>query len=170
MPDENEDWFNNLFQAHSEAVFRYFVRRAPVDDAQDLTADVFVIAWRRRNDVPADSELPWLYKTAGYLLANYRRKGRAIPLSPFTDSDFADVSAETSTVHWSDNSTQVDEIAEVLQALSAKDRQILLLSAWEGLSGNEIAGVLGISRSGADAALSRARARLRSAWAVVDAH
>ena len=52
----------------------------------------------------------------------------------------------------------------VLEALSARDRQILLLSAWEGLDGNQLAAVLGISRGGADAALSRARARLRDLW------
>jgi len=47
----------------------------------------------------------------------------------------------------------------------ARDRQILLLNAWEGLDGAALAGVLGISRGGADAALSRARSRLREAWA-----
>ena len=51
-----------------------------------------------------------------------------------------------------------------LAAVGERDRQILLLNAWEGLDGAELASVLGISRSGADAALSRARKRLREAW------
>ena len=49
-------------------------------------------------------------------------------------------------------------------ALDARDRQVLVLNAWEGLSGDDLAAVLGISRGGADAALSRARARLREQW------
>jgi RNA polymerase sigma-70 factor (ECF subfamily) len=52
----------------------------------------------------------------------------------------------------------------VLAQLSPRDRRILLLHAWEGLDGDELAVALGISRGGADAALSRARARLRQAW------
>ncbi len=57
------------------------------------------------------------------------------------------------------------EVRAVLARLSARDRQILLLHAWEGLDGAGLAAVLGVSRGGADAALSRARARLRAAWA-----
>ena len=53
----------------------------------------------------------------------------------------------------------------MLAALPARDRRILLLHAWEGLDGAQLAEVLGISRGGADAALSRARARLREVWA-----
>jgi RNA polymerase sigma-70 factor (ECF subfamily) len=49
-------------------------------------------------------------------------------------------------------------------SVGERDRRIILLHAWEGLDGEGLAQVLGISRSGADAALSRARARLREAW------
>ena len=59
------------------------------------------------------------------------------------------------------------DLRDVLRRLSPRDRQILLLHAWEGLQGESLAAVLGVSRGGADAALSRARARLRDAWAVV---
>ena len=59
----------------------------------------------------------------------------------------------------------VDEsVRQVLASMSSRDRQVLVLNAWEGLSGDDLAAVLGISRGGADAALSRARARLREQW------
>ena len=51
-----------------------------------------------------------------------------------------------------------------LAALSPRDRQVLLLHAWDGIGGDDLAAILGIGRGGADAALSRARARLRAAW------
>ena len=60
---------------------------------------------------------------------------------------------------------QDDEGRRARSALSDRDRRILLLHAWEGLGGADLAAVLGTSRGGADAALSRARARLRTAWA-----
>lgn len=160
MPDKDDRWFENLFATHSTAVYRYFVRRIERDDAQDLTADVFATAWRRRNQVPREAELPWLYKTAGFVLSNHRRKKRPTPISG------PSVEAEFESAQWPGDS---EEIRAVLEGLSAKDQQVLLLSAWDGLGGAELAAVLGISRGGADAALSRARSRLRDAWALSDA-
>lgn len=152
----DEAWFDALFRDHATAVHRYFARRAAHDDVQDLTADVLATAWRRREDVPEGAELPWLYRTAGYVLANHRRKGRPTPVGDVPDEvDDADpahlVLAD-------------DQVRRALEHLSARDRRILLLHAWDGLDGAGLAHVLGISRGGADAALSRARARLRESW------
>ncbi|NMR20384.1 RNA polymerase sigma factor [Cellulomonas fimi] len=156
MAPRDDAWFEGLFDLHSTALYRYFVRRAPRDDAEDLTADVLAVAWRRRDDVPDGAELPWLYRTAGFVLANHRRKLRPVPVEvvpeEVDDSDPATLAVED------------DEVRAVLAALSPRDRRILLLHAWEGLDGAQLAEVLGISRGGADAALSRARARLREAW------
>lgn len=162
-PPHDEAWFGALFEAHSRALYAYFVRRLPdggrASDAEDLAAEVLATAWRRRDDVPDGAELPWMYRTAGYLLANHRRKMRALPVAVVPDEP-DDVDPATSAV--SD-----DAVREVLARLSPRDRRILLLVAWDGLSGDDLAQVLGVSRGGADAALSRARARLRDAW---DAH
>lgn len=154
----DDAWFDALFRAHATAVYRYLVRRAPVDDAQDLTADVLATAWRRRDDVPEGAELPWLYRTAAYVLANHRRKGRPVPVEtlPEEPDDDADP-ARLAVVD--------DDVRRALALLTPRDRRILLLHAWEGLDGEALAVALGVSRGGADAALSRARARLRQAWA-----
>ena len=85
MPARDDAWFEGLFRAHATALFRYFVRRGPRDDAEDLAADVLAIAWRRRDDVPDGAELPWLYRTAGFVLANHRRKGRPVPVGDIPD-------------------------------------------------------------------------------------
>lgn len=157
MPVRDETWFEEVFRAHAAAVYRYFVRRADPGEAQDLAADVLTIAWRRRADVPDGAELPWLYRTAGYVLANHRRKGRPVPTDQLPlevdDADPAWITAAR------------DDVREALEVLAPRDRRILLLHAWEGLGGAEIAEVLGISRAGADSALSRARARLAEVWA-----
>ena len=153
-------WFTALVRVHERDVHRYLVRRAG-QDAEDLTADVLTIAWRRREDVPEGAELPWLYRTAGFVLANHRRKGRPVPVAEVADQ-VDDVAPE-------DLAVVDDEVRAVLAVLSERDRRILLLHAWEGMDGAALAAVLGISRGGADAALSRARARLRDAWAARDA-
>lgn len=157
MTPRDDAWFESLFRAHSTALFRYFARRAPRDDVEDLTAEVLAVAWRRRDTVPDDDAvLPWLYRTAGFVLANHRRKGRPVPVGELPDEvDDAD----PASLALAD-----EEVRAVLAALTPRDRRILLLNAWEGLTGAELADVLGVSRGGADAALSRARARLRDVW------
>ena len=149
-------WFTALVRGHERDVHRYLGRRAG-QDAEDLTADVLTIAWRRREDVPEGAELPWLYRTAGFVLANHRRKGRPIPvehLPEVVDEDDPALRAVND-----------ERVRVALGALSPRDRQIVLLNAWEGLTGQALADVLGVGRGGADAALSRARARLAAAWA-----
>lgn len=153
----DDAWFEDLFRAHASSVYRYFLRRAARDEAEDLAADVLAVAWRRRDDVPAGAELPWLYRTAGFVLANHRRKGRPVPVGDVLEQ-VDDDGPETAAL--------ADErVREALAALSPRDRRILLLNAWEGLGGDALGAALGISRGGADAALSRARSRLREVWA-----
>lgn len=162
-PPRDDAWFEALFTAHTTAVYRYFRRRLPAQvggagpDAEDLTAEVFATAWRRRADVPEEAELPWLYRTAGFVLANHRRKMRPVLV--------ADVPEEPDDVDPMSLALGDDHVRRVLEALSSRDRRILLLNAWDGVSGDELAEILGVSRGGADAALSRARSRLREAWA-----
>ena len=126
-------------------------------DAEDLAAETLALAWRRRDDVPDGAELPWLYRSAGYLLANHRRKRAALLVEELPETpDLTDPA---------DLAVTDDTVRRALAAISDRDREVLLLHAWEGLTGEGLAEALGISRSGADAALSRARSRLALAWA-----
>ena len=152
-------WFSDDVCVHVDAVYRYFARRAPSADLDDLTADVFEVAWRRRADVPADLVLPWLYRTAALTLANFRRRARASPIA---------LAHEPAISDRSDQIAARDELTRALALLAPRDREILLLHAWEGLDGIELSAALGISRSGAHAALSRARARLRAIYSKDD--
>jgi RNA polymerase sigma-70 factor (ECF subfamily) len=156
-PAHDAAWFEALVRTHTHALHRYLVRRVGVGDADDLAADVLVVAWRRRDDVPDEIPLAWLYRTAGYVVANFRRKGRPVPVGDVPD----DATDDDPAVH----AVRDEQVRQVLLRLSPRDRQIVLLNAWEGLTGDELAAVLGIGRGGADAALSRARARLATAWA-----
>lgn len=159
-PARDAAWFEALTRTHARAIVRYFARRAPRDDAEDLAAEVLLTAWRRRADVPAEAELPWLYRTAGYVLANYRRKRTELLVAELPERPGAarvGTDPEVSALFDA-------ELRGALAAVSPRDREIILLHAWEGLDGTQLAAVLGISRSGADAALSRARKRLREAW------
>ena len=155
-PLRDAAWFDALFRTHVRDVFRFVMRRAARDDADDLTAEVFTTAWRRREDVPEGFELAWLFRTAGFTVANHHRKSRPVLVETLPET--GDSSSPEHLV------LEDLEVRAAFALLSERDQQILLLAAWEGLQGEALANVLEISRSGADAALSRARSRLRQAW------
>ncbi|WP_131105602.1 RNA polymerase sigma factor [Ornithinimicrobium sufpigmenti] len=155
-------WFDGFFALHATAIHRYFVRRADRVDVEDLSAEVFATAWRRRDKIPAGFELPWLYRTASYVLANHRRKPTLTLLSDYGSEEGGQPAR---SVDPADLVMADDEVRRALGRLSARDRTVLMLHAWEGLDGEGMAHALGLTRGGAAAALSRARARLREAWA-----
>lgn len=149
-----------LFDAYAVHVQRYLYRRLtgaadPANEADDLTADVFLIAWQKRDEIPADAELPWLYAVARRVLANHRRRRTDVSVADLGDLDAIDESDPAELV------TRDDALATAWRRLTPHDREVLRLSAWEGLSGRALAAALGITEGGAAAALSRARSRLQ---------
>ena len=155
-----------MVDAYAADVRRYLYRRLvgtsdPASTADDLTADVLVVAWRRRADVPAGAELPWLYAVSRRVLANHRRRPQDVLVADLGALDAIDESDPADIV--SDDAV----LAEAWRSLPPRDREILRLIAWEGLSGAQLAAALGISEGGAGAALSRARARFQELLASV---
>lgn len=155
--------FAALFDEHASTVHRYLRRRVSNPaDVDDLAAEVFLVAWRRLREIPPDAELPWLYKTSWNVLANHRRKVVPLPVGDAADADRradadpADVVIEDAV------------LAEAWGALGPRDREVLRLTAWEGVDGPGLAAALGISVGGAAAALSRARTRLAEALAAAE--
>jgi RNA polymerase sigma-70 factor (ECF subfamily) len=155
-------WFDEVFTDYAVAVHRFIRRRIPMTsaavDADDITADVFTVVWRRRADVPDDAVLPWLYGVARHLLANYYRKMNAQVRLLDADVD-ADVDAATDPAELVAAS---DELSRAWLQLGARDRQILALIAWEGQTEAGVAEVLGLSVGGASSAITRARQRFSS--------
>ena len=155
-----------MVDAHALDVRRYLYRRLvgvpdPASTADELTADVLVVAWRRRADIPAGAELPWLYAVARRVLANYRRRPQDVLVADLGDLDAID-EADPAEIA-SDNAA----LADAWRSLSPRDREVLRLVAWEGLTGSQLATALGLSEGGAAAALSRARSRFEEYLATV---
>ena len=154
----DEQWFERLFAEHSTAIVRFLYRRGAYSDAEDLAAEVFTVMWTKKTEVPDGAELPWLYKTAGLTLANWYRKKKSLPMGDNQENlDSTDFSDPAQLV------VEDQGMRAALLNLSERDREIILAVAWEGLSGVALAQYLGVSRSAADAALSRARKRLEEA-------
>ncbi|NNF11144.1 MAG: RNA polymerase subunit sigma-24, partial [Acidimicrobiia bacterium] len=66
--------FRMLYDRHYDAIHSYFLRRTDTSSAPDLTAEVFLVAWRRIDDVPrGEDTLLWLYGVAANMAAHHRR-------------------------------------------------------------------------------------------------
>lgn len=160
MPDPLEQ-FERLYRANYRSVLRYALQHAEQGSAEDVTSEVFMIAWRRRADVP-EPPLPWLLGVARNLLrkqvvARHRRQRLADRVAAMTTA--ADLVAWNAGEH-------VVERAAALQALASlpeRDVEALTLITWHGLNPREAAAVLGCSPRAFTTALHRARRKLTAA-------
>jgi RNA polymerase sigma-70 factor (ECF subfamily) len=157
-PRDHVTAFRALYERHRDDVWRYLRRRSDHHAAEDLTAEVFVVAWRRRADLPGDP-LPWLYGVARGVLANHRRSvARATALAERVGRHGHDAAGDHA-----DLVNLRADVAALLARLPGRDREVLLLVAWEGLTSAQAARVLGIRETAARVRLHRARKRLRAA-------
>jgi RNA polymerase sigma-70 factor (ECF subfamily) len=151
-----------LYEKQQAAVLAYFMRRLGREDAIEATADVFLTAWRRIEDVPAGNAARlWLFGIARNVLRNRQRTNRRtqrlrsrVAVMPVG----AEPSPETLVLR----RAQDREILEALAALRPRDREILRLRLWEEAGYEEIAAVLGCSRHAAEQRYGKALRRLRS--------
>lgn len=165
MTEETDrKWLERLWAKHGDQVFAYAARRVGTADAEDVVADVFVVAWRHRSRRPR-RELPWLYGVARKVLSDHyrsrQRRGRLLEKVgnlPLNSRD--DIAAHADLL----------ALDSVLDGLSDDDREALLLTAWEGLSPGEAAQVTGVSGAAFRMRLSRARRRFRELLADASAH
>ncbi len=151
--------FERLYAQHGRAVLAYSVRRAPVDEAADIVAETFLVAWRRLDDVPAEDARLWLYGVARRVLANQQRSERR--RQRLADRLRQELPAVLESVPAPD--LQAGAVEAALARLRPEDREVLRLSAWEELTPVEIATVLGVSQVAVRSRLHRARRRLRAA-------
>jgi RNA polymerase sigma-70 factor, ECF subfamily len=151
--------FDAYFRGHAGRIFTFALRRTDSQAAQDVTAETFLIAWRRRAEMPAEP-LPWLYGIARGVLANEVRAAnrRGALASRIATEPHPRDSTATGDHH----------IIEALAALRESDREALLLCAWEGLSITEAAVVVGCSAATFTVRLHRARGRLSRALGEIE--
>ncbi len=135
-----------IYAEHHAAVRAYVRRRAPEALVDDVVADVFLVCLRRIDAVPSDP-LPWLYGVARKTLANERRRIARTP------------PAERSVT--SDPEPLGDSgLARAFAELSERDREVLRLVAWEGLTLHDAAVALNCSTVAARVRFHRAKSRL----------
>lgn len=155
-----ETAFRELYTQHHASVLAYCLRRIGGADAHDATAEVFAIAWRKRDDLPDDDKvLVWLYGVAYRVLGHQwrsRRRRRRLSGKVGGLRVLSEPGPEAVVVQRADDR----RVIEAAQQLSRLDREILMLAGWEELPHSQIAERLGISVAAVDQRFHRAKQRL----------
>ncbi len=154
--------FRALYADTYADVLRFAQRRVDVAHAEDVTADAFLVAWRRLDDAPRrpDDLRAWLFGIARNCLLNtVRGQGRrdalavrvieTVPSAGLAEGSDADLLAQ-----------RVD-LSAAWRRLSEVHQEALSLTVFEGLTSPEAAAVLGVSATTYRLRLLRARRALR---------
>ncbi|QYN19852.1 RNA polymerase sigma factor [Amycolatopsis sp. DSM 110486] len=160
------DLFAAIFDRHAPHIHRYLARRLGRDVADDALADTFLVAFGKRAhyDGTRPDARPWLYGIATNIVSRHRRDEvrqyrllRAVGPQAAVDGHADRVAAQVSA------QARGPELGAALAALSAKDRDVVLLVAAEQLAYEEVAQALGIPVGTVRSRLNRARRQLRAA-------
>jgi RNA polymerase sigma factor (sigma-70 family) len=165
---QEPEQFAVLFDRHAPVIHRYAARRVGAEAADDLVADTFLTAFRkrRRYDLTHSDARPWLYGIATNLVGQHRRdelRQYRIQRAALADLDapgHAEQVAASVTAH-----AMRGDLMAALAGLPSGERDVLVLVAWEQLSYDETARALGIPLGTVRSRLNRARIKLREALA-----
>jgi RNA polymerase sigma factor (sigma-70 family) len=159
--------YGELYERHADSIYRYLFRRvADWADAEDLTAVVFLEAYRGRRSVKLSdgSLLPWLYGIATNLLrtrrrtaARHRRALARLELATTTRPPVADVDARLAA------QIEARQVLENIRRLPRAQRDVVALCLYQGVSYQDAAVALQLPVGTIRSRLARARASLERA-------
>jgi RNA polymerase sigma-70 factor (ECF subfamily) len=156
------DTFESFFRRFERDILGYLCRMTGEEQAAyDLSQETFLRAWQHYTKV-CDYDRPraWLFRVATNLALNYLR-GRP------AHADLAAIGEREGHPASSDPAWRLAErdlVRQTLFDLAPKQRAALVLREVYGLSCEEVAQTLGISRDAAKMLLSRARERFRERY------
>jgi RNA polymerase sigma factor (sigma-70 family) len=163
--------FTEIFDRYFAEVYGYVARRVGEQAAEDIAAETFLVAFRRREryEDRIGTARPWLYGIATNLMRrqrrheirHYRALARMQPVRAAAEHEELVASRVTAE-------QACGELADALRRLSPGDRDVLLLVALAGLTYDEVAAALGVAYGTVCSRLSRARQKLRAALDGID--
>jgi RNA polymerase sigma-70 factor (ECF subfamily) len=152
--------FETIWDDHRLQVLAYCLRRVPGTDAEDACAETFLVIWRRLDEIPESPRtLLFIYGIARKVLSN---QTRSFHRRDRLNEKLANlgVSPPVDPAHFVVQSAEDRQVAEAVRRLKPTDREIVRLDAWEDLSREEIAEVMGMTRAAVDQRIHRSYQRL----------
>ena len=168
---DDPEWFAQVFERHHRRIHHYAARRLGTPAADDIVAETFLVAFRRRASYDQRQRFarPWLYGIATRLIADQRRtEERFYRALKRTGVDPLPESLADSVVTRVAAQDAERRLAGALAGLSRGDRDVLLLVAWGDLTYEETARALRVPVGTVRSRLSRARRKVRTALGDAD--
>lgn len=148
MPTDLDDWFAREILVHERALMHYLQRCWPQRDElhdlrQEIYARVYEAAARSR---PASSQA-FLFATARHLMTDRARRGRVVSIEPVGDFEPSNVYLvdDVSPERWAGARQALKRLAEALDRLPDRCREVVWLRRVEELPQKDVAERLGIS-------------------------
>jgi RNA polymerase sigma factor (sigma-70 family) len=158
--------FEQLVKTCGGRVLSYLARRTtPVEEAADVYQETLTTAWRKVHDCPDDAyhQVAWLLSIARRTLANHRRaRGRRLAATQRLHDELG-AGLQAGRLVGANPADDLDHVRDAVAALGGDDREVLLLTYWEGLTCEQSALVLGVRPATARKRLERARRRVAAA-------
>ncbi|MCF6476365.1 RNA polymerase sigma factor [Nonomuraea sp. MG754425] len=154
---------DRIFDAHFAEIHRYIAQRLSIDDADDLAAEVFLVAARGGYESSLGQVRPWLYGIATNLVSRHRRSEIRRWKALSRTSEREAQSHEDATLTRVAAGELNGRLTGALAGLNRGDRDVVLLVALGGLTHQEVAAALEIPYGTVASRLNRARKQLRKA-------
>ena len=137
---DRQQRFEQLFHETSRDLLAYTLRRTPSpEDAADVLAETYLIAWRKLESIPRGGEARlWLFGVTRNVLRRGATRQHALSMMV---EQFAQELREQEATEPASQDALAPRVQAALQALPERQREVLLLTAWEGLTPREIAAV-----------------------------
>ncbi|MFC7547055.1 RNA polymerase sigma factor [Plantactinospora sp. GCM10030261] len=164
--EPDPECFGLIFDRHAPHIHRYVARRLGPGAADDLTAETFLVAFRRRHRYAPDqpNARPWLYGIATNLVGQYRRdEVRQFRLHQAAGTRTGEECHADRVVAMASAQATRPALMAALAELAPSDRDVLLLVAWEELTYEQVAAALEIPVGTVRSRLNRARKKVRRA-------
>jgi RNA polymerase sigma-70 factor (ECF subfamily) len=154
------DAFEALYRAHAPRVYALCLRlTADVTEANELTQDVFIRAWRALPEFRGDADIAtWLHRIAVNAMLQRRRgdKRRTARIALADDHDEDARAAAEGSTSAQDVGTAID-LERAIASLPPGVRRAFVLHDVEGYTHGEIADMTGLAAGTLRAQLHRAR-------------
>ncbi len=160
--------FQKLYDGYARKILNFIYRMVPsLEEAEDLTQETFATVYQKLKSLKDDSKFePWLFRIArNYVYQRYRSRPPVALSIDARDEDGRELHVLVDERKDPDEAFQAGELERVVQrvilALPEKYREVLVLSAVQRLSYQEIAEVVGRSLASVKTDIHRARLKVR---------
>ena len=158
--------FGELYEKYVDKIYSFvYYKTFHKEIAEDIVSQTFIQALEkiRTFNEKKGSFKSWLYRIARNLVIDYYRSKK-------TDIDIDqiwDLHAENDTAREADTNIEIKKLYEYLKILNRREREIIIMRLWDGLSYGEISRILGKSIAGCKMLFARTVVKIRADIAAI---